>query len=84
MRKRIEKQLVEFYVEKLREAGVTDYSFEQCWSDYRRMVLGCLIYPITVCGTLDLANERGQALAECMLERNLSAISDLGSAELLR
>jgi hypothetical protein len=48
------------------------------------MVLGCLIYPITVCGTLDLANERGQALAECMLERNLSAISDLGSAELLK
>ncbi|MBT3710956.1 MAG: aminoglycoside phosphotransferase, partial [Gammaproteobacteria bacterium] len=66
------------------EGGVTDYSFEQCWSDYRRMVLGCLIYPITVCGTLDLANERGQALAECMLERNLSAISDLGSAELLK
>ncbi len=83
VRKRIEKQLVEFYVEKLREGGVTDYSFEQCWSDYRRMVLGCLIYPITVCGTLDLANERGQALAECMLERNLSAISDLGSAEFL-
>ena len=83
VRRRIEKQLVEFYVEKLKEGGVTDYSFEQCWKDYRRMVLGCLVYPVTVCGTLDLANDRGRALAECMLERNLSAIADLGSAELL-
>ena len=84
VRKRIERQLVEFYVEKLREGGVTDYSFEQCWSDYRRMVLGCLMVPVTVCGTLDLANERGRAIAECILERNLSAVSDLGSAELLK
>ena len=84
VRKRIDKQLVELYVEKLREGGVTDYSFEQCWSDYRRMVLGCLMVPVTVCGTLDLSNERGLAIAECILERNLSAISDLGSAELLK
>lgn len=83
VRKRIEKQLIEFYVEKLKEGGVTDYDFDQCWSDYRRMVLGCLVYPVTVCGTLDLANDRGRALAECMLERNLAAISDLGSAGLL-
>jgi hypothetical protein len=83
VRRSIEKELVEFYVEKLKEGGVTDYSFEQCWGDYRTMVLGCLVYPVTVCGTLDLANDRGRALAECMLERNLSAISDLGSAELL-
>lgn len=84
MRKKIEKELIEFYVEKLKEGGVTDYSVEQCWGDYRRMVLGCLVYPVTVCGTLDLSNDRGRALGECMLERNLAAISDLGSAALLR
>ncbi|MFT4714420.1 MAG: hypothetical protein ACI8W1_002922 [Candidatus Azotimanducaceae bacterium] len=47
------------------------------------MILGCLVYPVTVCGTLDLSNERGYALAECMLTRNLAAIKELNCAELL-
>lgn len=83
LRKRIEKPLLEFYIAKLKEGGITNYSVEQAWHDYRIMVLGCLIYPITVCGSLDLSNERGKALATCMLERNLLAIDELDCAELI-
>jgi hypothetical protein len=53
------------------------------WQDYKLVILGCLIYPITVCGTLDTANERGRVLGETMLERNLTAISDLGCQQLV-
>ncbi len=78
LRSEIEKQVLEMYVAKLQEYGVPGYGFDQCWHDYKLIILGCLIYPITVCGTLDTANERGKALGESMLERNLMAIRDLG------
>lgn len=83
LRKQIERPLVEHYVKTLAALGVTDYSFNEAWADYRQLILFCLIYPITVCGSLDTGNERGRALAECMLDRNLSALHDLGAAELL-
>ncbi len=83
LRSEIEKELLTFYVASLRENGVDDYDFDRCWQDYRTVMLGCLIYPVTVCGTLDTANDRGRALAECMLERNLAAISDLGCKALV-
>ena len=79
----LEKALLERYITGLKAGGVTDYDFDTAFADYRLMVLGCLVYPITVCGTLDLSNERGKALAETMLERNLTAIDQLGCAELL-
>ncbi|MCB1693569.1 MAG: phosphotransferase, partial [Pseudomonadales bacterium] len=83
LRRRIEKDLVRKYVERLNDSGVSGYDFETAWNDYRVLTLFCLIYPITVCGSLDLANERGRALAECMLDRNLGVIDDLGCDEFL-
>lgn len=82
LRSEIEREVLELYVGRLRDSGV-DYSLAQCWDDYRRIILGCLIYPVTVCGTLDTANERGKALAECMLGRNLTAIDELNCQALI-
>lgn len=82
LRAEIERDVLQHYVASLAEAAI-DYSFENCWNDYRQVILGCLIYPITVCGSLDTANERGRALGECMLSRNLAAIEDHGSVELI-
>ena len=83
LRRTLERPLLEAYCAQLRAEGVADYDFATAWDDYRLLCLYCLIYPITVCGSLDLANPRGRALAECMLERNLSVIDDLGCADLL-
>jgi thiamine kinase-like enzyme len=83
LRRRIEKPLVETYVESLKLHGVDSYGVDTAWHDYRLLCLFCLIYPITVCGTLDLANERGKALGESMLTRNLAVIEDLDCAEFL-
>ncbi|MFT7305391.1 MAG: hypothetical protein ACI9P7_000651 [Candidatus Azotimanducaceae bacterium] len=82
-RLQIEKALLKTYVDGLKAAGVEDYDFETALLDYRTMILGCLVYPITVGGSLDLSNDRGKALAECMLSRNLAAIKELNCAELL-
>lgn len=83
-RNELEKALLERYVEGLKSGGVEGYDYATAFEDYRLMILGCLVYPITVGGSLDLSNERGKALAETMLERNLTAIDQLGCAELLR
>ena len=80
LRVEIEKPVLVHYLKSL---GRADYGFEQCWEDYRRIILGCLIYPVTVCGTLNTANERGRALGESMLSRNLAAIEDLGCTALV-
>jgi hypothetical protein len=82
LRAEIEQKVIEFYVGKLADAGI-EYDQTRCFEDYRRMILGCLVYPMTVCGTLDTANERGRALGECMMSRNFTAIQDLGCASLL-
>lgn len=83
LRGKIQVPLIKHYVSCLAAAGVEDYSFDLAWNDYRALVLFCLVYPITVCGTLDLANDRGEALAACMLDRNLSAVEDLACGNLL-
>jgi hypothetical protein len=31
-----ESNLVAYYVDNLKANGVTDYSFDECWRDYRR------------------------------------------------
>jgi len=83
LRKAIEKPLLQRYVARLKEGGVHTYDFDEVWHDYRVVMLGCLLYPITVCGSLDLSNARGRGLAECMLERNMAAIEELGCEEFI-
>lgn len=77
VRKAHERDVVRAYWEALREGGVQGYTWEECWEDYRTTVMWCLTYPVVACGSIDLANERGVALAKAMLHRSLSAIHDL-------
>lgn len=78
-----ERDIVRAYHEALRENGVDDYPWEQCWQDYRTTVMWCLAYPVVACGSIDLANERGLALARAMLHRALAAIRDLEAYDVL-
>lgn len=79
-----ERALVEEYYSRLRDGGVNGYSWEQCWNDYRKVALYCLVYPVISIGTIDLANERGVTLAEKMTDRCIAAIDDLGAEEFLK
>jgi hypothetical protein len=82
-RRAIEKDLLREYHRELLANGATDYPWETCLEHYRKSVLYCLCYPINVCGSLDLGNERGRALGRMLLERSLLAIEDCDAAELL-
>jgi len=82
-RRRIERPILENYHRTLVEHGIEDLSFEQLWEYYRMDALFALVYPVTVCGALDLSDPRAKALGHVFLERSLSAIADLNAGEKL-
>ncbi len=82
-RKAAEHDLVKLYHSVLTEHGVRNYTFDECWEDYRRAALFMIVYPVIGMGSLDMANERGVELFTAMLTRTVSAIEDLNSAEFI-
>ena len=72
------------YHQRLIDAGVKDYSFDECVDDYRYNLLVTMITPIAVCGTLDQGNERGLELGRTMLERSLAALQSMDCEVLVR
>ncbi len=82
-RKARESELMKLYHNTLVAGGVTGYSFDECWEDYRISTLFCWLYTVIALGSLDVANERGLALFTANIERNVAAMTDLNAGELL-
>ena len=81
-RKASERDLVRAYYDTLVAGGVTGYSFDDCWSDYRKAVLFVAVYPLNA-GSVDLVNDRAVELFRMMLTRSAQAILDLDALEFL-
>jgi thiamine kinase-like enzyme len=78
-----EHEIVKLYHDTLVENGVKNYTFDQCWQDYRTATLFLLPYSVIGAGSIDLSNERGIDLFKKITSGTLAAISDLKSGELL-
>jgi hypothetical protein len=78
-----ERELIGLWHQQLLEGGVTGYSLDDAWEDYRRGVLYVWIIAVVIAGTLDRTNERGHRWMAEMLKRSVAAIDDLGLIELL-
>jgi hypothetical protein len=76
-----ERALVERYHDELCRGGVSDYSLEKCWEDYRRFAYYALVYPVFAAGTADPDNEDQRAAIAVIFERAVSAILRLDAAE---
>jgi hypothetical protein len=80
-RRAAEADLVLGYWEELLTRGVTGYSLEECFDDYRLGMLHCPL--IAVLGmAYGTPTERGDAMFAAMIERSSQAIRDLGSIAL--
>jgi hypothetical protein len=77
--------LVRTYHDALVSAGVGDYSFEQCWEDYRANGLVLLGYIGTMASDVDMDsfNDRGREVIEMMVSRYALAVEDLRAAEFM-
>jgi thiamine kinase-like enzyme len=82
-RKTCEMGILRRYHETLLEREVKNYSFDQCFDDYRMSAMFCLVYPVISGGTLDLANDRGVELVAAMLDRSVATILDLDCDEMI-
>ncbi|HSL59167.1 MAG TPA: phosphotransferase, partial [Acidimicrobiales bacterium] len=82
VRAECERDVVRAYHDALVAHGVSGYSFDDAWDDYRLAILFCSVYPLNV-GSVDLANDRAVELFTLMLSRSVAAIVDLDAVELM-
>jgi len=81
-RRACERELLERYHAGLVAGGVTDYSFDQLYDDYRMSLLAQLSIPV-VGSSMDPGNERGVRLFDATVVRLLTAIEDHGAERFL-
>ena len=81
-RRATERDLVRRYHDTLLAAGVRDYSFDDCFEDYRLATLWCAVYPIGMGGGLG-SGERQLELATEVSRRCFTAIEDLDAVSVL-
>jgi hypothetical protein len=76
VRRAHEQELVEHYHAGLVSHGVTDYTLEQCFDDYDVGILFLFSYPLIIGGFCDMGSPRAVQLAEAVLRRSSTAVSD--------
>ena len=78
-----DEQLLSRYHERLIAEGVSDYSLERAWHQYRIAVAYNLMFPVLAFVAADTADERGKELMAEMLARAADTIRAVNALELL-
>ena len=76
-----EEELVYRWLDSLRSMGVSNYSFDQAFLDYRKGILMVWTYAVIDGGGMSAENERGDLSA--MVERSVASMTDLECLSLL-
>ena len=78
----VEEELVRGYYEGLIDAGVGDFSWDDCWLGYRRCAFAGFAVTV-IASMLVQRTERGDTMFKTMARRHARHAIDLGSAEFL-
>ena len=81
-RRECEKEIVEIYHQRLLAAGIKDYSFDQCWKDYRRSSFAGFSVTV-VASMLVQQTQRGDQMFLAMASRHSQHAIDLDAEEFL-
>ena len=81
-RRETERALVKRYHDGLLAGGVRDYSFDDCFEDYRLACLWCVMYPVAMGGGM-AHNERALQIAAELSKRSFNTILDLNAVSVL-
>ena len=82
-RREVESGLVGIYHAALADSGVSGYSFENCWDDYRLAALEIFVFWIIAGGYCNYEDPRAKVYLHNTLARFDAAIAELRSMELL-
>lgn len=83
LRRDIERSLLTLYYETLIQNGVTDYSIEQCRSDFRLSLIFPLNTMVEAGALFDGSSERGSKLLKVQLSRLTATLHDHNILELI-
>ena len=83
-RRRHENRLLEMYYSVLIQHGITGYSFEQCWDDYRTALVMTASRLATAVGYHPGLTVTPDGFWNVVFPRYAQALADLGVAELLQ
>ncbi len=83
IRREHERSLINQWHAGLVAGGVTGFSADDAWDDYRKAMLYVWVMAVVISGTLDPTNERGRQWISVMLERSIAAIDDLNLVALM-
>ena len=72
-----ERQLLKIYYEALKANGVSKYTFDECWEDYRLAILRYFVQAVLMVASLNPENDRENRLARAVSERFIAAITNL-------
>ena len=72
-----EQQLLKIYHETLKANGVSGYTFEACWKDYRLAMSRYFLQAVLMVASLNPENDRENRLARTVAERFIAAITNL-------
>jgi hypothetical protein len=82
VRREVDRGIVRAYHRGLLEAGVTDYSWDRCWTDYRRASFHGFVITV-IASTIVVETERGNDMFTAMAKRHARHALDLGAEEFL-
>jgi len=82
VRREAERDIVKRYYDSLCKAGVSGYSWERCWDDYRRGTFAGLMVTV-VASMMVKQTERGDEMFTAMARRHARHVLDLGAEEFL-
>ena len=78
-----ERAMVIHYHEALLEKNLSDYSFDECWSDYQVARLVVLMRVVSTIGEIHSTNERGIRLFSSWAERLVARMENIDPESLI-
>ena len=82
MRRQHEDDLLRAYYDDLVGAGVSDFSWDECWRDYRRATFAGLVMAVGASMLVE-RTERGDRMFMAMAQRHAEHALDLGATATL-
>ncbi|MHA1914799.1 MAG: phosphotransferase [Promethearchaeota archaeon] len=76
LRRKIERDMVKFYVKQLEKNGITGYDFDEAWEFYLRSLMCYAYIPVLGYAQLDRSDPRAMKLFEIITKRQFTAIID--------
>lgn len=76
-----DEALVREYLEHVAAYGVTDYSFDEAWRQYRFAAVYLMVLPVIILNGWDALSERSRRLCLTLTDRAVAAIEEIGALE---